>query len=96
MHGFGEGVGKSNVVSVYDIPGTRPATPSGVPWGVQDHCEYHYPEGHECRAPKVRGDVFCIGHKRARIKAEKESARTEEEPQAEQEMEQVLEAEIQE
>lgn len=87
--------GPGDVVSVYAIPGTEPAAPSGVPWGVMDHCEYHYPEGHDCRAPKVRGDNFCIGHKRARQKLEKEVAR-QEETSAQLETESVLEAEIQE
>lgn len=83
--------GIGNVVSVYMIPGTEPASPSGVPWGVQDHCEYHYPEGHDCRAPKVRGDNFCIGHKRARIKLEQLNAVTAEEASAQEEVETALE-----
>jgi hypothetical protein len=74
-YGNTEGIEASNISSVYAMPGTEPAMPSDVPYGrnVLDHCTYHYPEGHECRAPKVRGDAFCIGHKKQRINAEKKA-----------------------
>ena len=64
----------SGISSIYVMPGTEPASPSDIPWGVQDNCEYHYPEGHECRAPKVRGESFCIGHKKKLANLEKKIA----------------------
>ena len=73
-YGNTSGIEASNISSVYAIPGTEPSMPSGVPWGVQDNCEYHYPEGHECRAPKVRGESFCIGHKKKLANLEKKLA----------------------
>lgn len=95
-YGSTSGTEASGIASVYAMPGTEPASPSGVPWGVHDGCEYHYPEGHGCRAPKVRGDNFCIGHKRARLKLEKiESENSAEEPD-EETQDQGLEAEVQE
>jgi len=66
--------------SVYSVPGTEPSMPSGIPWGhnISVHCAFHYPEGHECRAPQVRGDEFCVGHKKQRINAEKKAKALEE------------------
>jgi hypothetical protein len=79
-YGNTPGIEASGISSVYAIPGTEPSMPSGVPWGhnISVHCAFHYPEGHECRAPQVRGDEFCVGHKKQRINNEKKTKALEE------------------
>ena len=79
-YGNTSGIEASNISSVYAMPGTEPEMPSDVSYGrnVLDHCTYHYPEGNECRAPRVRGDEFCVGHKKQRINNEKKAKALEE------------------
>lgn len=72
------GIEAANVRSIFAVPGTEPANPSGISYGVMDHCTFIRPNQEGCHAAKAKGTEFCIGHLKQMIKAQEQLIEAEE------------------
>lgn len=52
------------VPSYMSVTGSEPASPSGIPYGIQNACMAMTKAGHACTSPKANGSDLCLGHQR--------------------------------
>jgi len=88
------GIEASNVMSIFAVPGSEPANPSGISYGIMDHCTFIRPNQEGCHAAKAKGTDLCIGHLKQTMKAQEELIKSEAKPEVQIEPEVKSEPEV--